>query len=92
MLRMFRYRARLRMLNTLAGGSTARYTQIVVALAVLRRVRAMFRSEPETIYVGKMGRTGRVDVATSRPLPRRLRTKKVRAAFEADARAEAAGD
>ncbi len=88
---MFRYRARLRLLNTLAGGSTARYTQIVVALAVFRRVRAMFRSEPETIYVGKLGKSGRIDVATSKPLPRRLRNKRVWRAFVADAEAEAAG-
>ncbi len=91
MLRLLRSRSRARLLTTLSGGSTVRYTQLVIGLAVLRRVRAMLRPKPETLYVGTLGRDGRLDVATSKPLPRRLRTRKVWKAFEADARAEATG-
>jgi len=83
-------RARRMIVNRFVRGDSRRWIAYLLLSALWSRYRKLSRREPELLYAGTFGPGTRFAMATSRPLPRRLRTRRVRRAIEAAARADLA--
>lgn len=85
-------RGRLRRLvvSRLLRGDLRRWAMYLALTSIWNRYRKLSGKQPELVYRAVLGRGARVDMATSKPLPRRLRTKRVQRALEAAARADLA--
>lgn len=76
------------LLGRVLGGDTRRWLVYFGVSFGWRQFRKLTASEPELLYRAKLKPGERVAMATSKPLPRHLRTKRVRKALEAAARAD----
>jgi hypothetical protein len=83
-----RRRARFLVLGRLLGGDTRKWLIYFAATAGLRTLRKYLRGAPETVYMTTLRPEERLGVLTTRPLPSRLVTKRLRKALEAESRAE----
>ncbi len=83
-------RIRRLLLSRFLRGDMRRWAMYLAASALWKRYRKLTGKEPELVYRAALGRNARFDLATSKPLPRRLRNKRVRAALDAAARADLA--
>lgn len=83
-------RLRRLLLSRLLRGDLRRWAIYLVASSAWRRYRKLAGREAEVVYTAAMGPGARFSMATSKPLPRRLRTKRVRRALDAAARADLA--
>jgi hypothetical protein len=88
---LLRRRLRYMVLGRLIGGDPRRWLLYFAATAGLRTFRKYLRGSPETVYVGRLRPEERLDLLTTRPLPARFATRKVRKAVRDDARAELGG-
>jgi hypothetical protein len=88
---LLRRRLRFLVLSRIIGGDPRRWLFYFAATASLRTFRKYLRGSPETIYVGRLGPEHRLDLLTTKPLPTRFATRKLRKAVAADARAELGG-
>lgn len=71
-------------------GDLRRWAIYLALSTVWKRYRRLSAKEPELVYQAVLGRDALFSLATSKPLPRRLRTKRVRRALEAAAKADLA--
>jgi hypothetical protein len=78
-----------RLLGRFLGGDPRRWILYLLAGSVWRFLRSDRRGTAEPLYRATLGSGRRVSLATSDPLPRKLRTRAVRRALEAAYRAEA---
>lgn len=83
-------RVRRLLLSRVLRGDLRRWAIYLVVSSVWRRARKLAGREPELVYAATLGRGERLAMATSKPLPRRLRTKRVQRALEAAARTDLA--
>lgn len=85
-------KARIRRLLVarLLRGDMRRWALYLAATTVWKRYRKLSGKQPELVYRAVLGREASFAMATSKPLPRRLRTKAVRKALEAASRADLA--
>ncbi|MCC6436667.1 MAG: hypothetical protein IT196_16645 [Acidimicrobiales bacterium] len=83
-------RIRRLLLSRVLRGDLRRWAIYLVVSSLWRRYRKLAGKEPEVVYRSTLRRNERFAMATSKPLPRRLRTKKVHDALEAAARADLA--
>jgi hypothetical protein len=83
-------RFRRLLIGRLLGGDVRRWLIYFGVTFGWRQVRKITSPQPELVYRAKLGPGGQVAMATSKPLPRHLRTKQLRKALEAAARADLA--
>lgn len=83
---MIRRQLRRLLLSKVLGGDIRRWMIYIGGSFAVRQLGKVVRPTPELIYQGKLRRGQQLAMATSRPLPRRLRTKAVRKALEASSR------
>lgn len=83
-------RARRLLVARLIRGEPRRWLYYLALTSAWKRYKQLSGREPELIYSAELRRGQVLDVGASAPLPRRLRTKKVRQALVSSARAELA--
>ena len=81
---------RFRVESRLLGDDPRRWILYGLVGSAWRQYRKLGAGTPELIYRATLGPDARLAMATSKPLPRRLRTRAVRRALEAAARADLA--
>ncbi len=83
-------RFRRLLIGRLLGGDVRRWLIYFGVTFGWRQLRKITSPEPELVYRARLRPGEQVAMATSKPLPRHLRTKRVRKALEAAARADVA--
>lgn len=83
-----RRRLRLLVVGRFLAGDTRRWFLYFVVSALWKRIRKLRKGEPEMVYRTVMGPGQWLDVRTDRPLPAKLRSRRVRKELEAAYRAE----
>ena len=85
---VLRYRLRRMVLGRLLGGDARRWTIFLGVSAAWHHFRKVTSPPPELVYRASIRPGERFAMAASKPLPRHLRTRRVRKALEAAARAD----
>lgn len=83
-------RFRRLVVSRMLRGDVRRWAMYLVVTTLWNRYKQLSGKQPEMVYRAVLDRGARVELATSAPLPRKLRTKQVRKALEAAARADLA--
>jgi hypothetical protein len=83
-----RRRIRLLLVGRFLSGDTRRWLLYFTVSAVWKRLRKLRAGEPEMVYRTVMGPGHRLEVRTDRPLPAKLRSRRLRKELEAAYRAE----
>ena len=81
-------RLRRLLVSRMLRGDLRRWAIYLLVTTLWTRFRKLTGREPELVYRARLGQGGLLSMATSEPLPRRLRTKQVRKALEAASRAD----
>lgn len=88
---MIKRRLRTLLLSRLLGGDLKKWLIYFAAMSGLRTARKIWKGEPELLYQATFGPGSHLGMLTDKPLPRHLRSRKLRKAIAAQASAELGG-